>query len=530
MTLTTSATPPVSALSPGAKALGLFLAALALLLLLALRTVFSPPAQLEASEGEAHIRFTASRSSVLLPGECVAVQWEVGGIRAVHLNDQPTVGRGEGEACITPASETQPRLRVRLVDGSVREYRLEIGIGVRRAENWFLGGLALLLVGAAGYVLAAPRVGKWLSGLRPLARRAVRVLEGAVLLVVVLAVALEMGLRLYFTHFGTERERVMYLYSQEDIRHRVGMMMPMPYVNYVAWPEYAGHNRLGYRGPEVEIPKPDGVFRIVALGGSTTYGISTSWEDAYPAQLQSRLREEYGYTHVEVVNAGLSGYSSWDTLANFAFRVLELEPDLVIFYEGINDVQPRAVPGECYRGLNPMRGLNPTRGLFERPQIPISSALYRLLAIPLGWMADPSALDSQYSSFPVECPMDSLTDERIQQNPPVYFERNLRNLILLVQGNHIQMALSTWTYNRNAENGALSPARQAAVTEHNEIIRQLADEYHLPLYDLDATDFWQTREYWVDVDAIHMAVPGTHEQARRYAAFLVEQELIPPPA
>jgi lysophospholipase L1-like esterase len=98
------------------------------------------------------------------------------------------------------------------------------------------------------------------------------------------------------------------------------------------------------------------VFRIVALGGSTTYGISLPMNRTYPAQLQQILRDEYGYTQVEVINAGVIAYNSWDLLAEFEYRVLDLNPDMVIVYEGINDVVARLVDPRYYNGANPARG------------------------------------------------------------------------------------------------------------------------------------------------------------------------------
>jgi lysophospholipase L1-like esterase len=516
-------------LSPGAKALGLFLAALALALVGFLYVVLPAPPSLVADEGQAHVSFAADRASALVPGDCVTVRWEVGGIRTVTINGRPTVGTGDQEICVTTAPESMPALRVRLQDGELREYPLNISIVARKPEVWFLGVLAVLALLASGYVVTASIFGSRLSMLRPYWRGAVRLIQISALVLVIGTVGLELVLRFYFSDFGTERERVMYLSSAKEIEGQTGYFLPMPNVTYVASPGYPGHNRLGYRGPEVAIPKPPGIFRIVAVGGSTTYGIATDWEDAYPAQLQNMLRDDYGYTNVEVVNAGVSGYNSWDILANFEFRVSELEPDLIIFYEAINDVPSRAVAPDCYQGLNAARGLNPARGLWHRPLIPIESALYRLVAIHFGWMADPSILDNIFDPQPIQCSDEIGGDPRIADNPPVYFERNVRNLILVAQGNGVQVMLSTWTYNQNAEEQALSPERRAAVEEHNEIIRGLAEEYHLPLYDLAATDFWQNPDYWVTVDAVHMTAPGTHEQAQRYADFLVGQGLIPTP-
>ena len=321
----------------------------------------------------------------------------------------------------------------------------------------------------------------------------------------------------------------MYLYSQEEIERQQVNLMPMPYVSYVASPDFPGHNRLGYRGPEVEIPKPDGVFRIVALGGSTTYSSATPWEDAYPAQLQNILREEYGYNNVEVVNGGMPGYTSWDILANFVFRTRELEPDLVIIYEGINDVRARAFVPECYRGLNPLRGISPTRGVWKLVEVNSASVLYRLIAIHLGWMRDPSALTDQFD-VPLQCPGDVINDAYIQENPPVYFQRHLRDLISLARASDVEIMFSTWTFNRNGDLGAIPPAWQAAVEEHNAIMRQLAAEFDVPLYDLAASDFWQNPAYWAGADPIHMAAPGTYEQARRYADYMVENHLLPLPS
>jgi lysophospholipase L1-like esterase len=519
-----------SPLSPGAKALGLFLAALAFALMGFLYIVLMPSPGLVTDEGQAHLSFAADRATVMFLGDCVLVRWQVGNVQAVHINGRPTVGQGEREICVTAAPASMPTVQVRLTDGSLHEYRLPIGVVVRKPEVWFLGVLAASALLASGYVILASILRPRLGPVRTYWHNAVRVVEILALVLVIGAIGVELGLRYYFDNFGTDRERVMYLYSAGEIERQTSYFLPLPNVTYAASPGFPGHNRLGYRGPEVAIPKPPARFRIVALGGSTTYGIATSWEDAYPAQLQNMLNNDYGYTNVEVVNAGLSGYNSWDILANFEFRVSELEPDLIVFYEAINDIPSRAVAPECYRGLNAARGLNPVRGLWHRPLIPIDSALYRLIAIHVGWMADPSLLDTIFDPHPVQCSEEASGDGWIEVNPPVYFERNLRNLILIAQGNGVLVMLSTWTYNQDAEEQALTPARQAAVEEHNGIIRRLAEEYHLPVYDLAATDFWQNPDYWVTVDAVHMTAPGTHEQARRYADFLIQQGLIPRPA
>jgi lysophospholipase L1-like esterase len=522
--MTDPGAPP--SLSRGAAALGFFLGACLVGLILVFMLVFSPPAVLDTTEGAATIHLSANRSTVVLPGDCVQVQWEAGSIRSIRINDAPTVGAGEQEICITTEPDSMPTLRITLPDDSVHVYSLNIGIVVRNPLFWLLVVLAGVLLAAAISILLKPRLAQLFTPARPFASRTIRFVEKAVPVLLLLGVALEFGLRFYFTHFGTERERVMYIYTADDIERQSATVMPMPYVSYVASPDFDGHNRLGYRGADIEIPKPDGIFRIVSLGGSTTYSSSTSWEDAYPAQLQNILRDQYGYDNVEVVNGGVPGYTSWDVLANVVFRTRELEPDMLLIYDGINDIQPRAVDSECYRGLNALRGLSPTRGLWTPLEIESNSALYRVVAIQFGWMPDPSTLTGRFN-LNFTCSGDLLDNERIPDNPPIYLENHWRDIITLAHANDIQVMFSTWTYDPHATTEAVPPTWAAAIDENNDIIRRLAVEFELPLYDLAATDFRDNDDYWAD--PIHLDAPGTHEQANRYAAYMDEQGLIPSP-
>jgi acyl-CoA thioesterase I len=73
---------------------------------------------------------------------------------------------------------------------------------------------------------------------------------------------------------------------------------------------------------------------IVAMGDSLTAGLGVNEEDAYPAQLEKKLRAA-GYDW-KVVNAGISGETSSGTLSRINW-VLKLRPDIVILETGAND-------------------------------------------------------------------------------------------------------------------------------------------------------------------------------------------------
>lgn len=93
-------------------------------------------------------------------------------------------------------------------------------------------------------------------------------------------------------------------------------------------------NSLGFRGPDLPFGKPQGVKRIVCLGGSTTFDGFTD-DTTWPSRLEARLRAR-GF-NVEVVNLGVDMAASPTSLINLMFVGLEYQPDLVISYDGVND-------------------------------------------------------------------------------------------------------------------------------------------------------------------------------------------------
>lgn len=359
--------------------------------------------------------------------------------------------------------------------------------------------------------------------------------------VLLLVMVCELGFRLYLAAFGSHRQQMMYLYSVEDLAAETELLAGAPYVNYIPSPIHPDHNSLGYRGTEIRREKPAGVFRIVSLGGSTTYGTYLpSASMAYPAQLEVVLREAYGYENVQVINAGVPAYKTWEILVNFAFRVLDLEPDLIIVYEAVNDVAARLVDPAYYTGENAGAGI----WQFRLEPLP-PSALYRFLAIRLGWMNDPrrielrlrSAVDIPFCEVVIQnevewCGNFNLpVTELLARNPPIYFERNLRNLIALAAANDVQVMFSTWAYapqpfDHVGGDHMTFAFRQQAVAEHNDIVRALATAYDLPLIDFAET---MPDDDYLWIDGLHVSEAGAQEQARQYAAFIHANSLIVAP-
>ena len=74
---------------------------------------------------------------------------------------------------------------------------------------------------------------------------------------------------------------------------------------------------------------------ILALGDSLTEGLGVDPNDNYPAQLEAQLKQK-GYSHVKVINSGLSGETSTG-LVNRLDWVAQTQPDITILTIGAND-------------------------------------------------------------------------------------------------------------------------------------------------------------------------------------------------
>jgi lysophospholipase L1-like esterase len=355
--------------------------------------------------------------------------------------------------------------------------------------------------------------------------------------VVITLFMLEIALRLYFNAVGSEADRIAYLYSADEILQGTNRFIGFPYINYGNAPEHPEHNSRGYRGAEIEAAKAEGAYRIFALGGSTTYGDSLQPQEAYPARLQQILREDYGYTNVEVVNAGVNSYSSFDSLANLTYRVLDDEPDMIIVYHGVNDVRARLVEPESYNGLNLQRGIWSTATIDRSYG---GSTLWRFLRIQLGILNNPTNFET-FLSLPndiIRCPFklnsycEPLQRESqtvLDANPPIYFERNFRNMTAIARANGVDVVFSTWAYytGETPYDNVMSPQHmQNGVDEQNEIVRSLGEELAVPVIDF-AANVPENGAFWID--GMHLMAEGSYEQASQYAAFLVENDLLPPP-
>jgi lysophospholipase L1-like esterase len=99
--------------------------------------------------------------------------------------------------------------------------------------------------------------------------------------------------------------------------------------------ESASINALGFRGRDFAVTKAPGVFRVVCLGESSTFGFRNGDEETYPFFLQKLF--EHDNLQAEVINAGFPYYNTGSILSLLKNEILSYEPDLITLYAAYND-------------------------------------------------------------------------------------------------------------------------------------------------------------------------------------------------
>jgi hypothetical protein len=144
------------------------------------------------------------------------------------------------------------------------------------------------------------------------------------------------------------------------------------------------HSAQGFRRDGlIEKEKPAGTLRIFVLGGSALYGIGVQGGDIYPPHpslandetvpffleqdLNARLEAAGIDVDVEVINAGITAYQTFQHMLYFYETLYEYQPDMLLFLDGHNDfydVDPdNPIKAYGYSAAGMIRALNERRPL-----------------------------------------------------------------------------------------------------------------------------------------------------------------------
>lgn len=339
---------------------------------------------------------------------------------------------------------------------------------------------------------------------------------------VVAFVVAEMAFRIWVFWLADDYHRLKYS-RLDDIPETEMRYRADPHTAYALNPAYRGvggdnrHNTLGMRGDEIAFAKPDGVFRIACIGASTTYTSSVNdYRKSWPRSMQEILREKYGHANVEVINAGVPGYTSWEVLGHLQFRVLPLEPDLVMIHLAANDVKPRLVPPELYfADASAYRKAWPQGGpWWDR------SMVLRYLGVQIGFSPRNGLGYWVEHKYPE-------TDEaaNLRRNPPIWYRRNLEHMATLARAAGARVMFSTFSYCDELCDEDIVFRKDyvpAGVDEHNFVLEDVAKSTGAAFFDF-AARMPRGREYWSD--SHHVNETGAQRKAELFAEYVGEQLL-----
>lgn len=94
-------------------------------------------------------------------------------------------------------------------------------------------------------------------------------------------------------------------------------------------------NEKGYRGRNFQVNKKEGTIRIIFYGGSAVFDADGG---NWPRRVEKIIKQS-GFDEVEVINAGIPGHASFDSLGRLFSEGHLFNPDYVVLYNAWNDIK-----------------------------------------------------------------------------------------------------------------------------------------------------------------------------------------------
>ncbi len=282
---------------------------------------------------------------------------------------------------------------------------------------------------------------------------------------------------------------------------RLGESWPLqrgdyPYLPYVLNPADPDVNELGFRGKPFMAQKAPDAYRVVCLGGSTTF-------NGYPEYLEEALRGDFGRRGLtlEVINAGNQCWTSMDSLINFIARCVPLKPDAIVVYHAVNDAVFAFGPTISWDYSN-------LRKRFERDPILFWDRLPRILDHSTAFVGFRALFERTVGTRGIEV---DVTRHLEHDGPAPYngvepYRQNIFSLVSIARARGIEVFLCTQVFNREYQfRASLHKRWGQGVDDANEITRSFARR-------------------WEDVHVIDVAaaLPGGNDWMTDYAHFTPE--------
>jgi lysophospholipase L1-like esterase len=279
-------------------------------------------------------------------------------------------------------------------------------------------------------------------------------------------------------------------------------------------------NSKGFRGKEFS-PDKGRTFRIVAIGESTTFGVTMNaddkpWPELLEEMIRARLKPD---RPVEVINAGVPAHTLQHTLLRLQSEILPLKPDMIICYHGYNGFPL------LYETLPRVTGPRPPKyeprplKILADAEHKLKMTRYKNLLLAPTLRAPPKAIDPMASPYALA----------------------YRQLIQAARTNDIRLAIATFSMaaNSSSDNSVMEFYRPGFPIVHFQVranllhaamVRQLATENP----DVVLVDTQPRLDGYHEkfIDLMHLTQEGRQEVAEAFFAGIKKtlQECLTPAA
>lgn len=262
-----------------------------------------------------------------------------------------------------------------------------------------------------------------------------------------------------------------------------------------------------FRGPEVALAKPPQTRRVICYGDSNTDGPPAG--GAWPEALAEMLHQDAAGSHVEVLNAGVAGYSSYQGARRFEQEVDVYRPDVVLVSFGWNDAA-NAIGADdktfaattAFQAADPWR-VHLRRMLFRYDTVLVTARLVTASrAVPQG-------------------PQATVLGARVSVDD---YAENLRAIARRAAAARVRLVLMTRPHRERETELAQFPGWRRRVPEYNAAARRVADEAGVPLVDAQRAFDGQLAAF---ADESHLTRDGHRHLGQLVHDVLREHALVP---
>ena len=266
-------------------------------------------------------------------------------------------------------------------------------------------------------------------------------------------------------------------------------------------------NSKGIMGPEFDVAKAPGSFRIVTLGDSASV-MPARYN--YPRALEDALRKRHPDRRVDVINASCPGYDSGQARTWYEREIDKYEHDLLLIYLGWNDMGQYNPDGLVFKLVD--KGYAKELTLFDR--LILNFHTLRLVHVVRGYWEQRGAVSLE--------PLRGEEARRYREFRPIHFEQNLLAVIRLGQSrgrivrmlNYGGLVVDSPTAQELARMhfprglGKSLPKYQALLTAYKTALKDVAQQTGTPIIDVESF-FNEPERRRVFTDSAHFLEEGS---------------------